>query len=69
MFGVMGFFPTYLQMASDYDATDAGLLIISLVVGLARCSWRLTAGHRLVMCPPPPPAISVSGCSAPVTPA
>ncbi|HEV2528147.1 MAG TPA: DHA2 family efflux MFS transporter permease subunit [Thermomicrobiales bacterium] len=34
MFGVMGYFPTYLQMARGYDATEAGLLIIPLVIGL-----------------------------------
>src|SRR5207244_3066491 len=34
MFAVIGYLPTYLQMVYGYTATESGLLLIPMVVGL-----------------------------------
>lgn len=38
MFGVLGYLPTYMQMVSGISATEAGYMMIPMMVGMMGCS-------------------------------
>lgn len=45
MFGVLGYMPTYLQMVEGISATEAGYMMIPMMVGLMGCS--IWSGQRI----------------------
>ncbi|PRQ12386.1 MFS transporter [Corynebacterium sp. 13CS0277] len=45
MFGVLGYLPTYLQMVHSLDATDAGFMMIPMMVGMMGTS--IFSGKRI----------------------
>ncbi|AZA11109.1 MDR family MFS transporter [Corynebacterium gerontici] len=45
MFGVLGYLPTYLQMVSGISATEAGYMMIPMMVGMMGCS--IWSGQRI----------------------